>query len=157
MMHEQWIDKVEGLTFRHQYLLSEFQNNIIKELKSVYYAHKVLVQKKYHLVNDGIASPIIDDLPEVQTAIDKVSKLMDFNFVTYRCVEPYTAYGWHRDAGGICYHIPLTTNPGCWFVYENKSFHMPADGSLYRVVNGQWHTFVNSGGSQRIHITFERI
>jgi len=100
--------------------------------------------------------------------------------ITYAVLEPLSMYKWHVDENikiavkkksmgartwssfddfwtndvghNIVYHIPLISNNGCWFLYEHKSFHMPADGSLYKVDNNVFHTFLNAGDTTRIHI-----
>jgi len=98
--------------------------------------------------------------------------------ITYALLEPLSCYKWHVDenarvvikknnmskkssfddfwtndqGNNVVYHIPITSNDGCWFLYEHKVFHMPADGSLYKVDNHIHHTFLNSGPTPRIHI-----
>ena len=97
----------------------------------------------------------LDNISYTKETIDKISEIFTFDSVNYRYVMPNTAYNWHSDIGANCLHIPLITNEGCRFVYENKSFFMPADGTLYTVNNGKPHTFVNAGSKPRLHLTFE--
>lgn len=153
-----WIDTVDGVKFRIDLLIDEYKKFIEKNLVTeTYIKFNIVVQKKFHLVDDKVWAFNIDSMPETKRLVSAVSDLLDFNFITYRSVQPCTAYNWHYDDGQVCYHMPLITNTGAWFVYEGRSFHMPADGSLYRVVNGKFHTFVNAGSDPRVHITFERI
>jgi len=82
---------------------------------------------------------------------------MDFNSINYRIVNTNRCYNWHVDQGKNCMHIPLTTNDGCWFVFDNRCFRMPADGTVYIVNNERPHTFMNSGTTERLHLTFETL
>jgi len=157
-LEQGWIDAVDNVKFNLSVLKSEFKTLIEQNMHDEVHArHNVLIQKKFHLVEYNKLSSLIEHMPETKKLIETSANLIDFNFVTYRSIPPCTAYNWHYDDGYVCYHVPLTTNEGCWFVYEGRSFHMPADGSLYRVVNGKHHTFVNAGHEPRIHITIERI
>lgn len=119
--------------------------------------NSVLVQKKLHLKLDGIVGPELASLEYTNTIVNNILSMYDFNSVTYRMVMPNTCYNWHVDTGKTCLHIPLITNPGCRFVYDNKAFTMPADGSVYVVNNGSPHTFINAGDVPRIHLTFENL
>lgn len=62
---------------------------------------------------------------------------------------------WHQDGSPRIYqarlHIPLVTNPGCFFETDQGAQHMPADGSLYFVHINRFHRAVNNGDSIRYH------
>jgi hypothetical protein len=136
-------------------LLSEYMA-VENQLQDVLnHGNQVLVQKKYHILKCNEWAIDKDKFPHTLSLADQVKRIFDFNSITYRSVQPNTAYNWHVDTGQICYHVPLITNPGCWFVYEHRCFSMPADGSLYVVNNGRPHTFVNAGPAPRVHLTFE--
>lgn len=119
------------------------------------HGNKVLVQKKYHILKSNIWNEEKDLFPYTLEIAEKIKNVFDFNSITYRSVQPNTAYNWHVDPGQMCFHVPLITNSGSWFIYEHRCFHMPADGSVYIVNNGRPHTFVNSGYEPRVHLTFE--
>lgn len=155
-----FIEKYPNLKVNINRLLSEFNNTKLEDVTN--HNNKTLVQRKFHILKD------VDDYHEVITSYSKLNKFsytleiaetlrktLDFNSITYRSIEPNTCYNWHTDPGKICYHIPLITNQGCWFIYEHRSFHMPATGEIYIVNNSRPHTFVNAGDSPRIHITFD--
>lgn len=119
------------------------------------HGNKVLVQKKFHILKCDNWLADKESFPYTMEIADEIKSIFNYNSITYRSIQPNTAYNWHTDSGQICYHIPLITNPGCWFVYEHRSFRMPADGSVYVVNNGRPHTFVNAGTEPRTHLTFE--
>ena len=117
--------------------------------------NNVLVQKKFGLMKKGVFDDIISFMPYTQQIVDMVANYLFFNAVYYRYVMPNACYQWHQDVGKLCLHIPLISNEGCKFVYNDRVFSMPSDGSLYLVNNSKFHTFVNAGKNPRLHMTFE--
>jgi hypothetical protein len=95
------------------------------------------------------------DMPYTIMIIDDLKKHMPYNHVYYRYVHNNTCYNWHIDQMKTCLHIPLITNEGCKFVYDDAIFSMPADGSVYIVNNSKWHSFMNAGKQSRLHITMD--
>lgn len=51
-------------------------------------------------------------------------------------------------------HIPLQTNPDCFFFIEGEKFHLK-QSVAYEVNNGKQHGVVNNGTTERIHLIFE--
>lgn len=150
-----WVDIVPDIKFSIDELVKEYHDYI--EDKLIEPNEVYGLQKVYSIVENYTVKDIVKSMPETQKALDFVSTIFDFNKVTYRWISRNRAYNWHIDEERLCYHIPLITNDGCWFLYEGKSFHTPADGSLYIVNNGIPHTFVNSGSEPRVHIMFEKL
>jgi Aspartyl/Asparaginyl beta-hydroxylase len=150
-----YIDKYQGASVNINKIIFDYEVIKDKLADVTNHENQVLVQKKFHILKDGVFDKAIDNVPYTQGIIDYLQKRINFNSVTYRSIQPNTAYNWHNGTGGLCHHIPIITNPGCWFVYENRSFSMPADGTIYVVNSSRNHTFVNSGTKPRIHLTFE--
>ena len=115
----------------------------------------VLIQRALNLATDYQCTDILKSLPYTYGVVQHLIAEYKFNTVTYRCILPDTCYSWHTDFSQVCLHIPLITNEGCRFVYEDRAFHMPADGSVYVVNNEKPHSFMNGGSQPRVHITFE--
>ena len=71
-------------------------------------------------------------------------------------VNPMSCYSLHKDTTPRI-HIPLITNPSCYFVFkENKSEqgiikHLPI-GSVYWTNTTVSHTFINCSENPRLHI-----
>jgi len=137
-------------------LLKEYTSNVKDLMSDVVGNNAVLVQKKFHIIRNNVISDVLKNMPYTSDIADRLKNKFDYEDMTYRIVMPNTAYNWHYDVGIICYHIPLLSNPGCHFVYEKESYTMPP-GKLYSVHNGVYHTFVNAGREERLHITFEII
>ncbi|MBB3066252.1 hypothetical protein [Limibacillus halophilus] len=63
----------------------------------------------------------------------------------------YNCNSWHRDPEPRL-HIPVVTNPGSLFIVNHHVTHLPADGSVYFTDTRGYHTALNGGETQRVHI-----
>ena len=63
----------------------------------------------------------------------------------------YNCNSWHRDPEPRL-HIPVISNPGSLFVVNHHVTHLPADGSVYFTDTRGYHTALNGGESERVHI-----
>jgi hypothetical protein len=63
----------------------------------------------------------------------------------------YNCNSWHRDPEPRL-HIPIIPNPGSLIVVNHHVTHLPADGSVYFTDTRGYHTALNGGESQRVHI-----
>lgn len=63
----------------------------------------------------------------------------------------YNCNSWHRDPEPRL-HVPIITNPGSLFVVNHHVTHLPADGSVYFTDTRGYHTALNGGETQRVHI-----
>ncbi|KTD76571.1 aspartyl/asparaginyl beta-hydroxylase domain-containing protein [Legionella waltersii] len=76
-------------------------------------------------------------------------------------IPPNSTTIWHRDTRegsyGVRLHIPVITNPDCWYETEEGKFHMPADGYCYLVDVSRLHMAYNHGKEDRIHIIMDVI
>lgn len=153
-LFEGWIEPINEFKVDVDTLVQEYRDNIIEdELEDVYF-QEVRVQRRYRLQDLNQTYFNVDKMPYTAYVIEQVKSVFDFSHTHYRIKMPYTSYGWHTDDTEFCYHIPLITNSGCWFIYEDKKFRMPANGDVYIVNQGREHTFVNSGDDPRLHLTF---
>ena len=152
-----YLDRLPDTKFDLQKLVQEYKTveNLLVDVTN--HNNATLVQCKFHLILKGAVHPNLDDLPYTKSVIQEIFVLEKFNSVTYRAICPNTCYNWHIDEGKTCVHIPLITQVGARFIYENRNFHMPADGSAYVVNNGIPHTFANAGNEDRVHLTFENL
>jgi len=63
----------------------------------------------------------------------------------------YNCNSWHRDPEPRL-HIPVISNPGSLFIVNHHATHLPADGSVYFTDTRGYHTALNGGETQRVHI-----
>lgn len=115
----------------------------------------VLIQRALGLITDNVPQEVLSSIPYTKQVVTYLKTTYRYNCVTYRCMLPDTCYRWHTDFSQVCLHIPIVTNLGCRFVYEDRAFHMPADGTVYVVNNEKYHSFMNGGDTPRVHITIE--
>jgi len=144
--YEGHIKLVEDIQSDVDVLCCEFETSVKRKLMD------------YHLLKGAseyfINSKELILLPETYNLSQDIKTFFNFTDICYRVVPALSTYLWHTDPEQVCVHVPLTTNPGCWFVYEGVSFHLPAEGKAYVVNNDKPHTFVNSGSTERVHMIF---
>lgn len=63
----------------------------------------------------------------------------------------YNCNSWHRDPEPRI-HVPVISNPGSLFVVNHHVTHLPADGSVYFTDTRGYHTAMNGGMTDRVHI-----
>jgi hypothetical protein len=152
-----YLDRIPNIQFDISRLVQEF-NTVEGNLKdAINHVHGTLVQRKLNLIYAGSPTEYLVNLDYTREVIQEMCALHEFDSVTYRSVLPNTCYNWHVDAGTNWVHIPIITSIGARFVFENRSFFMPADGSAYVVNNQIPHTFMNAGPVPRIHLTFAKL
>lgn len=66
-------------------------------------------------------------------------------------VGPYACYSVHKDTTPRI-HIPLITNPECYFVFRNGSITHLSAGNVYWVDTTRFHTFMNCSKYHRLHL-----
>jgi hypothetical protein len=154
-MKVEYIEKIPDISADVNLLLTEFKKIEDKLTDVTDHGNAVLVQRKFHLMKGRKFTDDIKDMSYTKKIVHTLLQVSYFDSVNYRFIMPNTCYNWHFDKGQSCMHIPLITNEGCRFVYENHNFSMPSDGSVYMVNNGRLHTFINAGREPRLHLTFE--
>jgi len=152
--YDGWLEPIEEFKVDVDTLIQEYQNNNFEDQMEDVYFDEVRVQRRYKLQDPKQTYFNVENMPYTAEVIKQVKSVFNFSHAHYRIKMPYTSYGWHTDDTEFCYHIPLITNDGCWFIYEDKKFRMPANGDVYVVHQGRTHTFVNSGSTPRLHLTF---
>lgn len=65
--------------------------------------------------------------------------------------KPFACYSMHQDVSPRL-HIPLITNPDCYFVFKDSApIHMPT-GQVYWTDTTQHHTAMNCSKEWRLHL-----
>ncbi len=94
--------------------------------------------------------PIFDDL-YFKTVWQTLSQLAPIGRTRVLSKGLYNCNSWHRDPEPRL-HVPIITNPGSLFVVNHHVTHLPADGSVYFTDTRGYHTALNGGESQRVHL-----
>ena len=64
---------------------------------------------------------------------------------------PHSCYSMHRDYT-LRIHVPIITNPNCYFVFQSGEVsHLPI-GNVYHVTTTKLHTFINCSDQPRLHL-----
>jgi hypothetical protein len=66
-------------------------------------------------------------------------------------VDPFRCYTMHIDTTPRI-HIPLITNPECYFLFKDDCPYHLEKGSVYWVDTKFRHTFINCSKDQRLHL-----
>jgi hypothetical protein len=66
-------------------------------------------------------------------------------------VGPYACYSMHRDTTPRI-HIPLITNPECYFVFKQGLITHLSASNVYWIDTTRFHTFMNCSNQHRLHL-----
>jgi len=86
-----------------------------------------------------------------ETVVDELKARFSIGRVRVLSKGVYNCNSWHRDPEPRL-HIPIQTNPGSLFIVNHHVTHLPADGSVYFTDTRGYHTALNGGESDRVHI-----
>ncbi|MEM7094633.1 MAG: aspartyl/asparaginyl beta-hydroxylase domain-containing protein [Actinomycetota bacterium] len=106
--------------------------------------------------------PIVDEhryselVPEfvdtyIAQVVEALRSIARIGRVRINLKDPFNANSWHRDPEPRI-HVPIHTNPGCLFIVNHHSTHLPADGSVYFTDTRGYHTALNGGDTPRVHL-----
>tara|TARA_Y100000356_G_C11201694_1_gene258080 strand:+ start:414 stop:920 length:507 start_codon:yes stop_codon:yes gene_type:complete len=88
-------------------------------------------------------------LQEVLETINKIYNTTKWRFM--RLTTERRAYSYHRDETKRL-HIPLLTNDECMFIIDKKLYDMNELGRMYKMDTTKYHTALNLGWTDRVHI-----
>lgn len=153
------VQVIDGFEYSVSEMLNEYYGSVLTKLQRAGKHRNVNVRSSilhYNFIRKGIKAI---NLPYTESVVERFfSEHIRLPDVTYRILMPNTSYTWHVDVSQIkcSYHMVLTSNLGCHFIYKNECYEMDV-GKLYRVNNSISHTFVNSGEEPRVHLLFEKL
>ena len=104
-------------------------------------------------VDESQYSELIPEIKNTyfETVYNNLSEYFTLGRLRILLLEPRNCLSYHRDPEPWL-HIPLLTNPGCLFIADNFCTHLPANGSVYYTNTLRYHTALNGGESNRIHL-----
>lgn len=70
-------------------------------------------------------------------------------------IPPQKCYTFHHDLDLYRVHIPLVTNPGAFLIIDGRLWHLEV-GYAYLAKVRDFHTAINTGKEDRIHIVYDR-
>ena len=85
------------------------------------------------------------------TVFEEIINKYNFKRARLMWVGSYACYSMHKDETPRI-HIPLVTNPACYFVFRNgKIINLPI-GKVWHVDTRLIHTFINCSDHPRLHL-----
>ncbi len=86
-----------------------------------------------------------------ETVVATLQSLFPIGRVRVNVKGSYNCNSWHRDPEPRL-HVPIISNPGSLFVVNHHVTHLPADGSVYFTDTRGYHTALNGGSAERVHL-----
>ena len=102
-------------------------------------------ESRYTLFNDKLNNTYFKHVYE------KINKFFEIGRCRVIKMPPRTTLSWHRDPEKRL-HIAIKTNHGARMFIEHTGYHIPADGNIYVTDNTKYHTAINGGEEDRIHL-----
>ena len=126
------------------------------DLSGRYYIRTDETYKEYareDLVDEGTFSELSSEFQGTyfEHVHQELCKRYPIGRVRILMKEPLTSNSWHRDPEPRI-HIPIHTNPGSIFIINHHVTHLPADGHAYFTDTRGYHTAVNGGETNRVHL-----
>jgi hypothetical protein len=106
------------------------------------------------VVEDKVKSPWSENLINPlfkNTPFEEIIKEYDMRRTRLMWVMPFSCYTIHIDIGARI-HIPLITNPECYFVFKESGLTHLSAGKIYWTDTRKLHTFINCSKEPRLHI-----
>jgi len=108
--------------------------------------YKRIPEIDLNLMNEWFKDTYVE---EVIHTINKTYNTTKWRFM--RLSSERRAYSYHKDETKRL-HIPLLTNDECMFIIEKQLYEMNQPGVLYEMDTTQYHTALNLGWSDRVHM-----
>ncbi len=107
-------------------------------------------------IYDEYVDQITEDLASLHLLVERVRLVV---LVPHAESEAY----WHKDSSPprnlfkLRLHIPIITNEHCFFEYQDRRTHFPADGSAYVIDVGRPHRVLNLSSENRFHLMMDLV
>jgi len=108
--------------------------------------YKRIPEVDLNLMNEWFKNSYVE---EVINIINETYNTTKWRFM--RLSSERRAYSYHKDETKRL-HIPLLTNDECMFIIEKQLYEMNQPGVLYEMDTTQYHTALNLGWSDRVHM-----
>jgi hypothetical protein len=129
-----WVDYGKGKQVSIQYKLGDDKNT--SGLGKGYGS-----DLEFNILNEFFTGTIVENL------IDK----FQLKRTRLMMVSPWSCYSMHRDSTPRI-HIPIITNPECYFVFRAGTIQHLPKGLVYYVDTTKQHTFMNCSDEHRLHL-----
>lgn len=99
------------------------------------------IENSYNILN-----PLFKD-----TIFEQI--ILNYNLTRTRLmwVGPFACYSMHKDTSRRV-HVPIVTNPNCYFLFKNFIPQHLSIGQVYLIDTRKDHTFINCSEFPRLHL-----
>ena len=108
--------------------------------------YKRIPEIDLNLMNEWFKNSYVE---EVINIINKTYNTTKWRFM--RLSSDRRAHSYHKDETKRL-HIPLLANEECFFIIEKQLYEMNQPGVLYEMDTTQYHTALNLGWTDRVHM-----
>jgi hypothetical protein len=108
-------------------------------------------REKY--IDESRYSEFIDEFKDsyFKDVYDSLKSEFNIGRVRLLKLKPNHSLSYHRDLEPRL-HIPILTNPAALVIVDDFACNLKADGSVYFIDTTKYHTALNGGESDRIHM-----
>lgn len=124
-----------------------------EELVEALKKRSMLAPRDYNVPTEichGYLADVIEDIAKRQFRPHRVRIIR---------LPPKGTSSWHRDFPdevlALRLHVPIETNPYCFFECDEGKAHLPADGSAYLLRVNRMHRVFNEGSTPRYHLVMD--
>ena len=107
--------------------------------------------KLFQISRNLSSSGAVEVIKEIYPLPTILSVFFDIGRCRVIFMPPRSTLSWHRDPEKRI-HIAIKTNYGARMFIEHTGYHIPADGNIYLTDNTKYHTAINGGEEDRIHL-----
>lgn len=130
-----WVEYPNGKQAGLQYLNSDPWTDAVGRMKP---------EQKWTI--DSPLNPFFKD-----TIFEELIKKYKLTRTRLMWLKPYSCYSMHKDDSPRI-HLPLITDPNCYFVFKETGLTHLEAGKVYWVDTTKEHTFINCSSQWRLHL-----
>lgn len=97
--------------------------------------------------------PLTNHIPKLKNKLEAHSGIQ-ITKVKLIWMMPDKAYPMHCDYESIRFHVPILTNPYCFFMHGNNEIYTMPYGNMYHIITDDVHTAMNYGLYPRLHLVY---
>ncbi len=118
------------------------------------YENQLFAEQDFKTLVGEESNPIFDIITNVRS-VAKSQFNLNIGRIRFMTQEPKTCLSYHWDAEHLRLHIPIYTNPRCFFVVNDQVYRMACEGHLYTLKTNVLHTPINANMNfWRTHLVF---
>jgi hypothetical protein len=135
--------------------LNKIPNNNNADLRGIYWIKNLDgdEEQREEYVDESLYSEFVNEFKNsyFKHVYDTLKSEFNIGRVRLLKLKPRQSLSYHRDPEPRL-HIPITTNPGALMIVDQFACNLKADGNVYYTDTTKYHTALNGGENDRIHM-----